>query len=151
AELEPPKTHDKRGRLLNNPAQPDSRNRFARWLRECRGWNLVGSRSRQLLRAHEFLVDTGIHQNFSGEQALRPLYRLQRVELADRLPEVLDRAAAAAGNGPITSEHARQAVRDFLAEQPTQPKGSVRRRKVESKCEAAFDKMMEDVWALTVH
>jgi hypothetical protein len=150
-ELEPPKTHDKRGRPLNNPAQPDSRNRFARWLRECRGLTLVGSRSQQLLKAHEFLVSTGRHQNFYGEQALRPLYRLQRFGLADRLPEVLDRAAAAAASGSITSEHTRQAVRDFLAEQPKVPKATVRRRKVESECEAAFDKVMEDVWAITIH
>jgi hypothetical protein len=96
-------------------------------------------------------VDNVIHQNFSGDRALQPLYRLQRIGLGDRLPEVLDRAAAAAGNGPITSEHTRQAVRDFLAEQPKVPKANVHRRKVESECEAAFDKMMEDVWALTVH
>src|SRR5215472_4273158 len=113
-ELEPPKTHDKRGRPLNHPAPPDSRRRFAQWLREHRGWKLVGSRSHQLLRAREFLLCTGSHQNFSGEQALRPLYRLQRFGLADRLPEVLDQAATAAGNRPITSEHTRQAVRDFL-------------------------------------
>ena len=91
------------------------------------------------------------HQNFSGERAIQPLYRLQRVGLADRLPEVLDRAAAAAGHGPITSEHTREAVRDFLAEQPKLPKAAVHKRKVESACEAAFAAMMEDVWAITVH
>src|SRR5215467_943432 len=48
AELEPPKTHDKRGRPLNNPARPDCRNRFVLWLREHRGWKLVGSRGYQL-------------------------------------------------------------------------------------------------------
>ena len=150
-ELEPPKTHDKRGRPLNNPAQPDSRRRFAHWLNERRGWWLVGSRCRQLLRAHELLVANVSHQNFSGERAIQPLYRLQRIGLADRLPEILDRAAAAAGNGLITSEHTRQAVRDFLAEQPKLAKATVHRRKVESECEAAFEKMMEDVWAITIY
>ena len=151
-ELEPPKTHDKRGRPLNNPAQPDSRRRFAQWLREHRGWKQVASRSHQLLRVTEFSgvysVDT---RRFTGEGAVRPLYRLQRLGLADRLPEILDRAARAAGNRLITSEHTREAVRDFLAEQPKLPKAAAHRRKVESECEAAFEKTMEDVWAITVH
>jgi hypothetical protein len=153
-ELEPVAAVDARGRTRGRPVDPASRTRFNQWLREKRGWKLVATSSGRLLRVHEWMGNfdaRGISNRLTGERAVRPLYRLQRLGLGDRTTEVMARALDLAGPGVVTSEHTRQAVRDFLAEQPKLPKATVRRRKVESECETAFDKVMEDVWAITVH
>jgi hypothetical protein len=153
-ELEPVAVVDANGRPRGRPVDPASRARFNQWLREKRGWKLVATSSGRLLRVHEWMGNfdaRGISNRLTGERAVRPLYRLQRLGLGDRTTEVMARALDLAGSGVVTSEHTRQAVRDLLAEQPKVPKATVRRRKVESECEAAFDKVMEDVWAITIH
>jgi hypothetical protein len=153
-ELEPVAAVDAKGRSRGRPVDPASRARFNQWLREKHGWKLVAATSGRLLRVQEWMGnfdDSVIKNRLTGEGAVRPLYRLQRLGFGDRTTEVMARALDLAGPGVVTSEHTRQAVRDFLAEQPKLPKGAVHRRKVESQCEAAFVKMMEDVWTITVH
>src|SRR5262249_39959177 len=106
-ELEPVAAVDAKGRTRGRPVDRASRTRFNQWLREKRGWKLVATSSGRLLRVHEWMGNfdaSGIRNRLTGEGAVRPLYRLQRAGLADRLPEVLDRAptASAASTGPRT-------------------------------------------------
>jgi hypothetical protein len=139
--------------IRGRPIDPASRARFNQWLRDRRGWRVLGSQSNRLLRAHGFASIYGERlaiNRLSGEKALNPLYRLERKGFKDQIPEVMGRAAAAAGEGPITSEHTRQAVRDFIAEQPKEVRAQAAGRRKVEEAEARWERVMQELTGLAI-
>jgi hypothetical protein len=106
-----PKTETFRGR----PNDPAARHRFGTWLYKHGG--LGPSQTTRLLKANDWRQTysaVGGLKTLTGENAIRPLFAIERRGRASFMPEVISRAQEIAGDGePVTSAHTKQAVREF--------------------------------------
>lgn len=146
---------ERKGR--GRPADPKGRNRFAQWVRwrlDQQGRSLQTRQTYYLLNADDMagIVCTAVQRNQVGSaKALNPLGWLRKNRLADRAPEVWERAVTLAGGNPshVTSEDVRQALaewkRDVLGDRGV--KAVTAHSRAEVKRQRAQDDLRA-LWAL---
>lgn len=138
SELEPPKNKVYRGRRVD----PESRNRFAKWLLTRQEIGLHASYTYRLLTAEDLATSFALGRNkWSGEKAIRPLKGLEKRGLADRATDVVHRALELAheeGKSKVESTHTKQAVAELIA---SIPKREVRQSENRHRAEVKVNKI----------
>lgn len=95
------------------PVEPDSRSRFAKWVKA--HVNLAPSYSYFLLNAHQLagIISTRVEENRPATAGpLRPLYKLLRDHRGDQAPAIWRRAVELADGGIPTTADVRKALAD---------------------------------------
>lgn len=135
-EIEPPKTRVSGGR----PVDPESFNRFTKWLREKANVDLGGAHLYRLRTAHELASSFAAGERTpAGEWVLRPLGWLRKNGHDDAVPVVWERACKLAGDQAPDQATVRKALTEWKHERGltgTRTAGAASRKRTGPEAEA---------------